>query len=97
MYFHRLRNNFTVFRPDIVYYNAGTDILVGDPLGHMDISSEAVIQRDEMVISRCVQDGVSVVMVTSGGYVKPLSAHTIGNSLLSLHEKGLLTRFHVET
>ena len=50
-----------------------------------------------MVISRCVQDGVPVVMVTSGGYAKPLSAHIIGNSLMSLHEKGLLTRFHVET
>ena len=46
-------NSSAVFRPDIVSYNAGTDILVIDPLGHMDISPEAVIQQDEMVIFGC--------------------------------------------
>ena len=28
------------FKPDVVVYNAGTDILVGDPLGILDISAE---------------------------------------------------------
>ena len=27
-----------VFRPDMVVYNAGTDVLLGDPLGALDIT-----------------------------------------------------------
>jgi len=79
--------SFDRFRPDIVYYNAGTDILVGDPLGDMLISPEAVTQRDEIVMSKCLQQGVPVVMLLSGGYTKPLSAQTIARSILNMHEK----------
>ena len=28
------------FKPDLVVYNAGTDILLGDPLGNLDITPE---------------------------------------------------------
>jgi len=31
------------FQPDFVVYNAGTDILEGDPLGNLDITSEVCI------------------------------------------------------
>jgi len=30
------------FKPDLVVYNAGTDILVGDPLGNLDITPEVL-------------------------------------------------------
>ena len=30
------------FDPDIVVYNAGTDILEGDPLGNLDITPEVL-------------------------------------------------------
>ena len=33
----------------MVIYNAGTDILDGDPLGHMRVSAEGVAARDEAV------------------------------------------------
>ena len=36
-------------QPDMVIYNAGTDILDGDPLGHMRVSAEGVAARDEAV------------------------------------------------
>ena len=29
-----------VFEPDMVVYNAGTDVLLGDPLGALDITPE---------------------------------------------------------
>lgn len=38
------------FRPQFIIYNAGTDIMAGDPLSHLNISPEAIIQRDQYVI-----------------------------------------------
>lgn len=29
---------FTTFKPDFVIYNAGTDCMVGDPLGNLNLS-----------------------------------------------------------
>ena len=40
---------FELFSPDVIYYNAGTDVLQGDPLGAMNITPEGVIKRDEIV------------------------------------------------
>lgn len=37
------------FKPDLIIYNAGTDILDGDPLSGLSISRECVIARDEIV------------------------------------------------
>ena len=39
------------FEPELVIYNAGTDILRNDPLGGMNISEEGIIKRDEFVFS----------------------------------------------
>ena len=36
-------------QPDMVIYNAGTDILDGDPLGRMRVSAEGVAARDMAV------------------------------------------------
>lgn len=32
-----LKHSFEHFKPDIVLYNAGTDVLQGDPLGHLQV------------------------------------------------------------
>jgi hypothetical protein len=42
-------------RPDLVVYNAGTDVLAGDPLGRMAVSEAAVVQRDEAVFTWAAQ------------------------------------------
>ena len=34
------------FQPDIIVYNAGTDILQGDPLGCLSITPEVPFDRD---------------------------------------------------
>ena len=39
LFFH-LRASLTDFKPDLVIYNAGTDILMGDPLGRLSITPE---------------------------------------------------------
>lgn len=73
--------------PDLVIYNAGTDVLVNDPLGGLDISSDGVVSRDQLVVERCRQAGSSVAMVLSGGYTAE-SSNVIARSLISLHKKG---------
>ena len=44
-----LTKAFAEFKPDFVVYNAGTDCMVGDPLGCMNISEEGIVARDEVV------------------------------------------------
>jgi len=40
VYFRNLELALAEFEPDIVVYNAGTDILEGDPLGVLSISED---------------------------------------------------------
>lgn len=39
--------------PDLVIYNAGTDVLEGDILGNLSLTLEGVIKRDQMVFDAC--------------------------------------------
>jgi histone deacetylase 11 len=79
-----------------VYYNAGTDILEGDPLGQLDITkkgkwrgcggtdpSEGVVQRDELVFRYAMGRGVPLVMLLSGGYQRT-NATVIATSITNL-------------
>ncbi|KAK0152814.1 Histone deacetylase 11 [Merluccius polli] len=76
-------------RPDIVVYNAGTDILDGDPLGGLSISPQGIVARDEIVFRAARRRGIPVLMVTSGGYQKK-TARIIADSILNLHRQGLI-------
>jgi histone deacetylase 11 len=60
---------FSEFKPDFVIYNAGTDCMSGDPLGRLDLSPEAIIQRDEIVFRiAMLEHKIPIVMLLSGGY-----------------------------
>jgi histone deacetylase 11 len=54
----------------LVFYNAGTDILAGDPIGKMSVSAEHVGERDRYVIDQLDVRNVPWVMLPSGGYTK---------------------------
>ncbi len=56
------------FNADIIFYNAGTDILYGDPIGCMGVSEKNVIKRDEMVFEFAFKNNIPICMVLSGGY-----------------------------
>ncbi len=72
------------FRPSLIFYNAGTDILEGDPLnGGVTISSEGIAKRDQLVFKKALDAKVPVAMVLSGGYA-PRNASVVGASLVSL-------------
>jgi histone deacetylase 11 len=55
-------------RPQIAFYNAGTDIVMGDELGRLSISEAGVLVRDRLVIRTLRDLGIPTAMVTSGGY-----------------------------
>uniref|UniRef100_A0A667ZXE0 Histone deacetylase 11 n=1 Tax=Myripristis murdjan TaxID=586833 RepID=A0A667ZXE0_9TELE len=76
-------------RPDIIVYNAGTDILDGDPLGGLSISPQGIVKRDEIVFRAAKRRGIPILMVTSGGYQKK-TARIIADSILNLHRQGLI-------
>eukprot|EP00803_Ostreobium_quekettii_P010121 evm.model.scf_379.8 EVM.evm.TU.scf_379.8 scf_379:54580-57443(+) len=75
---------------DFVFYNAGTDILAGDPLGALNVSEQGVVKRDEMVFEFAARMGVPICMALSGGYSKK-SASVITASLSSVLRKYCLS------
>ena len=56
--------------PRLAFYNAGTDILAGDPLGQLDVSAEGVFERDRFVIEALVARQIPCVVLPSGGYTR---------------------------
>ncbi|KAF2531242.1 hypothetical protein F2Q70_00032332 [Brassica cretica] len=86
---------FRNFQPEMVVYNAGTDILDGDPLGllkasyTLQISPDGITSRDEKVFRVAREREVPVVMLTSGGYMKS-NARVIADSIENLSRQGLI-------
>ena len=70
-------------QPDLIVYNAGTDILLGDPLGAMRITEKGIIQRDRIVFEHALKNKIPIVMLLSGGYTRQ-SAHIIGASIANI-------------
>lgn len=79
------------FKPDVIFYVAGSDILDGDPLGALSVSRAGVIKRDEMVFEYALKNKIPVAMLFGGGY-QPSNAGVIADSIENLDKKfGLLT------
>ena len=72
-----------IVKPDLIIYNAGTDIFEKDPLGNMDISEDGIKQRDEFVFNQALSQKIPIVMLLSGGYTKE-SAGIISRSIENL-------------
>jgi acetoin utilization deacetylase AcuC-like enzyme len=56
--------------PDLVLYDAGVDIWQGDELGHLNISWQGMLDRDELVLKTCLSRHIPVATVIGGGYDK---------------------------
>ncbi|KAL3693221.1 hypothetical protein R1sor_006872 [Riccia sorocarpa] len=57
------------YKPELILYNAGTDILDGDPLGRLRISPAGIVERDEEVFKFAREVEAPIVMVTSGEFL----------------------------
>lgn len=53
---------------DFAIYIAGADPYEGDRLGKLNISKQALAQRDVLVLDLCSQQGIPVAVVMGGGY-----------------------------
>lgn len=77
----KLEEAFDKFQPDVVFYNAGTDVLQGDPLGGgVELTPLGITHRDEMVFRASLENNIPITMVLSGGYATK-SASTVALSI----------------
>ncbi len=69
--------------PDLIIYNAGSDILIGDSIGDLAVTPRGMIERDRFIFDQAKRLGKPIAMVLSGGYTS-LSTNTIKQSLSHL-------------
>ena len=62
------------FRPDLVFYLSGADLLREDRLGRLDLTHGGLMLRDRVVLSLCQRRGWPVAIVIGGGYAEPIEA-----------------------
>jgi histone deacetylase 11 len=79
------------FIPDLIFYNAGTDCLDGDPLGDLSITDQGIIARDELLFRFAFKHSIPIVMVLSGGY-QMTNASIIARSIINLESKLSISR-----
>jgi histone deacetylase 11 len=75
------------FQPDLIVYNAGSDVLASDPLSSLLIRPEEMCQRDLFVVSQAKERGIPLAMVLSGGY----STESASTHALSI--EGILNKY----
>ncbi|RKY47379.1 MAG: histone deacetylase [Candidatus Neomarinimicrobiota bacterium] len=81
-----IRKIISIEKPNLIIYNAGTDIDENDPLGRLKISEEGTIKRDEIVFESAKENNVPILMLLSGGYSKQ-SAIIISKSIENILTK----------
>lgn len=56
------------FPPDILFYLAGIDVVMGDRFGRIALSREGLRARDAFVLTEAYRRGIPIVLLLSGGY-----------------------------
>jgi acetoin utilization deacetylase AcuC-like enzyme len=69
-------------KPDLVLYDAGVDVHLGDRLGKLALSDRGIFCREMQVLSTCVAQGYPVACVIGGGYAEDMAALVYRHSLL---------------
>lgn len=54
--------------PDLIFYQAGVDILESDKLGRLKVSKQGVRERDRIVLNLCRENRIPLVVSMGGGY-----------------------------
>jgi len=64
------------FQPQLVLFQSGVDALATDSLGHLKLTQQGLLQRDQMVIGQTHARALPLVITLGGGYSQPIS-HTV--------------------
>ena len=77
------------FKPELILYNAGTDVLQHDPLGYQSLTANGIKDRDAFVFAQARSRNIPIAMVLSGGY-QMNNAEVIAQSIRNLHNSNLI-------
>lgn len=69
-------------KPDLVFYDAGVDVHLGDRLGKLALSDRGLFCREMQVLTTCLSQGYPVACVIGGGYADDFEALVYRHSLL---------------
>ena len=56
------------FKPDLIVYNAGSDVLDSDPLSSLRLTVRDLNTRDKYVVETARKSNIPIAMVLAGGY-----------------------------
>jgi acetoin utilization deacetylase AcuC-like enzyme len=71
---HTLTEVMARHSPEFVFFLAGADPYEGDRLGRLKLTIDGLRRRDELVLARCRQAQIPVVITMSGGYAPDVDA-----------------------
>ena len=61
------------FTPDLVFYQAGVDVLAGDRFGKLALTLKGVAERDRLVCEFARRAGLPLVVTLGGGYARDIN------------------------
>lgn len=67
------------FEPEVIFYQAGVDVLHTDALGRLTMTHEGVMERDRLVVDAALSHDVPLVLTLGGGYSKPITETVRGH------------------
>ena len=69
-------------QPDLVLYDAGIDVHMGDRLGKLALTDQGLYRRERLVLGECWARKIPVAAVIGGGYAHDLPALVTRHALL---------------
>jgi acetoin utilization deacetylase AcuC-like enzyme len=78
------------YDPGAVFYQAGVDPYVQDPVGRLSLSLQGLYARDALVASLCRRKSIPFVIVLGGGYHPSGGPKAIVNTLAAFAGKGIV-------
>jgi acetoin utilization deacetylase AcuC-like enzyme len=80
---------FDSFEPDLVFLQAGVDVLAEDRYGRMKLTKEGVAERDSLLYKLCFDNSIPLVYTMGGGYQQEIgnivAAHANSLEMLRLY------------
>jgi acetoin utilization deacetylase AcuC-like enzyme len=61
------------FKPEVIFYQAGVDVLAGDRFGKLALTMNGVSERDRLVCTFARQAGLPLVVTFGGGYARDIN------------------------